>query len=78
MQYKRLSGWALLAVPAVLALGACANSATTASNEASADPTRGLGNNAGGSHSVSDVSDAVGQRLDTMLSARQTGSTASR
>lgn len=78
MQHKHLSGRALLAVSAVLALAACANTTTTASNDASTDPTRLAGASAADSHTVSDVSDAVGQRLDTMLSARPSGTTATR
>jgi hypothetical protein len=64
----------LLALPALVALAACTNPTSTTSTNASAGATR-VGDNtgAGGTHSVNAVSDALGQRLDAMVSARQTG-----
>jgi hypothetical protein len=67
MQAQTASGWTLLAVASLLVLAACSNSPSSASGNAVA--TRVAGN--GGMDSVAAVSDALGQRLDTMLSARQ-------
>jgi hypothetical protein len=63
----------------LLLVAACANTMTTASNDAPGF-TRVAGTSAGGSgtNSVAAVSDALGQRLDGMLSSRQTGGSPSR
>jgi hypothetical protein len=68
--------WRLyLALPALIALAACSNTTTPASTDASSGAVRvaGDGSGSGGAHSVNAVSDALGQRLDGMLSARQAG-----
>jgi hypothetical protein len=78
MQYKRLAGRTLPAVSAMVMLAACSNATDSTSNRQSADATPVASVTAASSHSVSDVSDAVGQRLDTMLSARQTNGAANR
>ncbi len=70
MQNKRLAGRTLSAVSALVMLAACSN-ATSISNTQSADATPVASATTASSHSVSDVSDAVGQRLDTMLAGRQ-------
>jgi hypothetical protein len=77
MQYKRLAGRALPAVSALVMLAACSNT-NSVSNRQSADATPvASATTTSSSHSVSDVSDAVGQRLDTMLAARQGSSAVS-
>jgi hypothetical protein len=78
MQYKRLSGRALPAVSALVMLAACSNATDPVSNRQSADATPVASATTVSSHSVSDVSDAVGQRLDTMLAARPTNGAANR
>ena len=70
MQYKRLAGRTLPAVSALVMLAACSSTTNSVSNRQSADATPVASATTVSSHSVSDVSDAVGQRLDTMLSAR--------
>jgi hypothetical protein len=78
MQYKRLAGRALPAVSALVMLAACSNATNSVSNRQSADATPlASATTTSSSHSVSDVSDAVGQRLDTMLAARQGSSAVS-
>lgn len=77
MQYKRSVGRTLPAVSALLMLAAC-SSATSISNTQSADATPVAVATTANSHAVSDVSDAVGQRLDTMLAARQANGAVSR
>jgi hypothetical protein len=72
MQSTCLSGWALLAVSATVALAACTNPQNAAANDPSARAPRIATAASPGGHSVNDVSDALGQRLDAMLSARQT------
>ena len=69
----------LLALPAMIALAACTNPASTGSTNASAGVTR-VGDNtgSGGTHSVNAVSDVMGQRLDAMVSARQAGTSINR
>ena len=77
MQYKRLAGRTLPAVSALVMLAACSNT-NSVSNRQSADATPvASATTTSSSHSVSDVSDAVGQRLDTMLAARQGSSAVS-
>jgi hypothetical protein len=61
----------VLLLPALIALGACAN--TSSPMHVAAD--NGAQN---GTNSVSAVSDALGQRLDAMVTARQTGGSTSR
>jgi hypothetical protein len=68
----------LLALPALVALAACTNPTSTTSTNASAGVTRVGDNGSGGTHSVNAVSDALGQRLDAMVSARQTGTSINR
>lgn len=70
MQYKRLAGRTLPAVAALVMLAAC-SSPTSVSNNQSADATPVASATTVSSHSVSNVSDAVGQRLDVMLAGRQ-------
>jgi hypothetical protein len=62
-------------LPAVIALGACTNTTSPASTNASSGAMRVAGDSAAGdrSHSVNAVSDALGQRLDAMVGSRQTG-----
>jgi ABC-type phosphate transport system substrate-binding protein len=78
MQYKRLAGRTLPAVSALVMLAACSNATNSVSNRQSADATPVASVTSVGSHSVSDVSDAVGQRLDTMLATRQGSGAVSR
>jgi hypothetical protein len=78
MQYKRLAGWTLPAVSALVMLAACSNATNSVSNRQSADATPVVSATPVSSRSVSDVSDAVGQRLDTMLAARQANGAVSR
>jgi hypothetical protein len=78
MQYRRLAGRTLPAVSALVMLAACSNATNSVSNRQSADATPVTSASTVSSHSVSDVSDAVGQRLDTMLAARQGNSAVSR
>jgi len=66
MQAQTASGWTLLAAASLLVLAACGNWPFASGNAAA---TRVAGN--GGMDSVVAVSDALGQRLDSMLSARQ-------
>jgi hypothetical protein len=70
----------LLVLSALIALAACTNATPPATSNASNGAVRVAGDNSGsgGSHSVTAVSDALGQRLDGMLSARQTGASANR
>jgi hypothetical protein len=76
MQYKRLAGRTLPAVSALVMLAACSSPTSVSSNQ-SADATPVASATTANSHAVSDVSDAVGQRLDTMLAARQGSSAVS-
>ena len=69
MQAQTASGWTLVVVASLLALAACTNSSTSASGNAAVSATRMAGSS--GQDSVAAVSDALGQRLDNMLSARQ-------
>jgi hypothetical protein len=78
MQYKRLAGRTLPAVSAMVMLAACSNATDSTSNRQSADATPVASTTTASSHSVSDVSDAVGQRLDTMLAGRQANGAANR
>jgi hypothetical protein len=70
MHYKRLAGRTLPAVLALVMLAACSNATNSVSNRQSADATPVASATTVSSHSVSDVSDAVGQRLDTMLASQ--------
>ncbi len=74
------SGGLLLVLPALMALAACTNPTPPAATNASDGAVRVAGENAGnsGAHSVDAVSDALGQRLDGILSNRQTGGGANR
>ncbi len=78
MHYKRLAGRTLPAVSALVMLAACSSATNSVSNSQSADATPVASATTVSSHSVSDVSDAVGQRLDTMLAARQGNGAVSR
>ncbi len=78
MQYKHLAGRTLPAVSALVMLAACSGAANSVSNRQSADATPVASATTVSSHSVSDVSDAVGQRLDTMLAGQQANSAVSR
>ena len=78
MQYKRLADRTLSAVSALVMLAACSNATNSVSNKLSADATPVASATTASSHSVSDVSDAVGQRLDTMLAGRLANGAASR
>ena len=78
MQHKRLAGRALPAVSALVMLVACSNAPNSVSNRQSADATPVASATTVSSHSVSDVSDAVGQRLNTMLAVRQASGAVSR
>lgn len=69
----------VLLLPALIALGACANTSSPTSASASSPMHVAVDNGAqNGTNSVSAVSDALGQRLDAMVTARQTGGSASR
>lgn len=72
----RQSGASMLGLLVLLALAACTNP----TNSASSDPSSGLPPvaSADNGNSVSKVSEALGQRLDGMLSGRQTGGPTSR
>lgn len=78
MHYKRLAGRILPAVSALVMLAACSNATNSTSNRQSADATPVASTTAANSRAVSDVSDAVGQRLDTMLAGRQPNGAVSR
>ena len=79
MQARTAFGWRLLAVSALIASTGCANPVSTASNTP-AGVTRVAGDATGGAkgHSVTAVSDALGQRLDGMLSSRSADGVAGR
>jgi len=79
MQARTAFGWRLLAVAALIASTGCSNTVSTASNTP-AGATGVAGDAMGGAsdHSVTTVSDALGQRLDGMLSSRSTGGMAGR
>jgi hypothetical protein len=66
-------------LPALITLGACANTSSVTSASAPAQ-MRVAGDSApqNGAHAVSAVSDVLGQRLDAMVGNRQTGAGASR
>jgi hypothetical protein len=66
-------------LPALIALGACANTSSPTSASAPAQ-MRVAGDNLpqNGTHSVSAVSDVLGQRLDAMVSSRQVVGSAGR
>ncbi len=68
------SGWLL---PALMMLAACTDPArpVVASATSDATPTARDSSASGGMHSVDQVSDALGQRLDTMLSNNSTSTT---
>lgn len=72
MQARTTFGWKLLATSALVALAGCTNTTTTAGNTPTVT-ARTAGDPAGGRQSISEVSEALGQRLDGMVSARQTG-----
>jgi hypothetical protein len=74
------SGGLLLLLPMLMALAACTNPTPSAAASASSGAVRVAGDNTGNTepHSVDAVSDALGQRLDGMLNARQTGTNANR
>ena len=72
----RQSGWTLLL--ALSALTACTTPASTTPTTASAGMMRADSNAGGGTHSVNAVSDALGQRLDAMVSTRQAGTSVNR
>jgi len=75
----RQSGWTLLlALSALYALTACTSPASTTPTTASAGMMRADSNAGGGTHSVNAVSDALGQRLDAMVSTRQAGTSVNR
>jgi hypothetical protein len=62
-------------LPAMIALGACTNTTSPASTNASSGAVRVAGDSLARNetHSVDAVSDALGQRLDAMVGSRQTG-----
>ena len=68
------SGWLL---PALMMLAACTDPARPVAASATSDATPIARDNSasGGTHSVDEVSDALGQRLDTMLSSGSTSTT---
>jgi len=68
-------GWLVFAPLVLIALAACSNPTPSASTNASNGAMRVAGDNAasGSAHSVDQVSDVLGQRLDGMLSNRPTG-----
>jgi hypothetical protein len=74
MQARMAFGWKLLVVSSLLVLAACANATPPVAGNAATGTTRvaGVDPGSGGTNSVTAVSDALGQRLDGMLMARQT------
>lgn len=73
MQFRNQAGWALLAVSALVALAACTNTTNTGANDPSGGTRVANTTNDSNAHSVGTVSDALGQRLDNMLSSHQGG-----
>lgn len=73
MQARNASGCRLLVVSSLLVLTACANATPPVSGNAATGATRvaGVDPGNGGTNSVTAVSDALGQRLDSMLNTRQ-------
>ncbi len=65
----RLGGRSLVLV-AIVALAACANSTNTVSNNSSGAASVA---SADSGHTIERVSDALGQRLDSMLNSQHTG-----
>jgi hypothetical protein len=66
MQAQTASGWRLLVVSSLLVLAACTNFPSSAAGNGKAGATQ-----VAGTDPVTAVSDALGQRLDTMLRAPQ-------
>lgn len=68
------SGWFMLAPVVLIALAACSNPTPSDRATASNGTVRVAADNAanGSTHSVDQVSDALGQRLDNMLNNRPT------
>jgi len=72
MQARTAFGWRLLAASALVALAGCTNTTATSGN-APTVTARVAADPAGSRQSVSEVSEALGQRLDSMVSPRQAG-----
>ena len=66
MQAQTASGWRLLVVSSLLVLAACTNFPSSAAGNGKTGATL-----VAGTDPVTAVSDALGQRLDTMLRAPQ-------
>ncbi len=66
------TGWFMLASLVLIALAACSPPTPSVSTNASNGTMRVAGDNtaSGGGHSVDQVSDVLGQRLDGMLGSR--------
>lgn len=73
MKISSVSGCTLLVASSFLALAACTNTTPSASGNATTGATRVARVNEGSdsTKSVTAVSDALGRRLDDMLSTRQ-------
>ena len=74
------AGRLLIALPALIALAACSGATPPPTANASGSAVQVAGGNSGNgsAHSVNAVSDALGQRLDGMLSTRPAGAGANR